>query len=147
MRAGDQVIAKHKNGRYYVCKLRSVDEQLFCEVDFDDGSFSNDLLPEDIKVVCVRARVCVCVCVCTYSPAAAVLLGLGKCGCEHTAFSTDQWLYGLCVCVCVCVCASLGVHACCVCMNPEVWINTRVWHSLKPSYPVGGNTNREAQIV
>ena len=23
---------------------------MYCEVDFDDGSFSNDLLPEDIKV-------------------------------------------------------------------------------------------------
>lgn len=50
MQQGDKVIAKHKNGRYYQCKIVDTDQQIFCEVDFDDGSFSNDLLPEDIKV-------------------------------------------------------------------------------------------------
>ena len=50
MKQGDKVIAKHKNGRYYQCKVTDTDEQMYCEVDFDDGSFSNDLLPEDIQV-------------------------------------------------------------------------------------------------
>ena len=50
VKQGDTVIAKHKNGRCYQCKITDIDQQLYCEVDFDDGSFSNDLLPEDIKV-------------------------------------------------------------------------------------------------
>ncbi|ELT97210.1 hypothetical protein CAPTEDRAFT_153956 [Capitella teleta] len=46
---GDTVIAKHKNGRYYNCKVQDVRQQLFCEVDFEDGSYSNNMFPEDIE--------------------------------------------------------------------------------------------------
>jgi jumonji domain-containing protein 2 len=47
---GDTVIAKHKNGRYYHCKVQEVRQQLFCEVNFQDGSYSNNMFPEDIEV-------------------------------------------------------------------------------------------------
>ncbi|MCJ8749273.1 hypothetical protein PDJAM_G00174350 [Pangasius djambal] len=45
---GQTVIAKHKNLRYYSCRIASVTAQTFYEVMFDDGSFSNDTFPEDI---------------------------------------------------------------------------------------------------
>ncbi|XP_060772659.1 lysine-specific demethylase 4C isoform X2 [Neoarius graeffei] len=47
---GQTVIAKHKNLRYYSCRIASVTAQTFYEVMFDDGSFSNDTFPEDIVV-------------------------------------------------------------------------------------------------
>ncbi len=50
VRIGEKVYAKHKNGRYYLCKIVDMEEQMFCEVDFEDGSVSDDLYPEDIKV-------------------------------------------------------------------------------------------------
>ena len=46
------VYAKHKNGRYYEGHVEEVKEQMFCEIDFEDGSFSNDMYPEDIAVSC-----------------------------------------------------------------------------------------------
>ncbi|XP_064626958.1 uncharacterized protein LOC135487294 isoform X2 [Lineus longissimus] len=45
----DKVIAKHKNGRYYKCTVRDSKVQTFYEVDFDDGSYSDNLFPEDIQ--------------------------------------------------------------------------------------------------
>ncbi|XP_076440213.1 lysine-specific demethylase 4A-like isoform X4 [Babylonia areolata] len=45
---GSQVIAKHKNGRYYHANIVEVSRHKQYEVDFDDGSVSFDLLPEDI---------------------------------------------------------------------------------------------------
>lgn len=45
---GDKVIAKHKNGRYYHAKIGEVSRRKLYEVDFDDGSVSDDLLPEDV---------------------------------------------------------------------------------------------------
>ncbi|XP_069482030.1 lysine-specific demethylase 4C isoform X2 [Ambystoma mexicanum] len=42
------VIAKHRNTRYYSCKVINVTPQTFYEIVFDDGSFSNDTFPEDI---------------------------------------------------------------------------------------------------
>ncbi|XP_069776955.1 lysine-specific demethylase 4C-like isoform X3 [Narcine bancroftii] len=45
---GQTVISKHKNGRYYSCGITGVSSQTFYEVLFDDGSFSDDLYPEDI---------------------------------------------------------------------------------------------------
>ncbi|GAA6088771.1 lysine-specific demethylase 4C isoform X6 [Tachysurus ichikawai] len=45
---GQTVIAKHKNLRYYSCRIASVTAQMFYEVMFDDNSFSNDTFPEDI---------------------------------------------------------------------------------------------------
>lgn len=47
---GSQVIAKHKNGRYYHATIMEVARHKLYEVDFDDGSVSYDLLPEDIVV-------------------------------------------------------------------------------------------------
>ncbi|XP_058496364.1 lysine-specific demethylase 4C isoform X3 [Solea solea] len=45
---GQTVISKHKNLRYYTSKVTEVTSQMFYEVMFDDGSFSNDTYPEDI---------------------------------------------------------------------------------------------------
>ncbi|NXU72515.1 KDM4C demethylase, partial [Oreotrochilus melanogaster] len=45
---GQTVITKHKNTRYYSCRVVGVTSQLFYEVMFDDGSFSLDTFPEDI---------------------------------------------------------------------------------------------------
>ena len=47
---GGRVIAKHKNGRYYHATILEVTRHKLYEVDFDDGSVSFDLLPEDIVV-------------------------------------------------------------------------------------------------
>ena len=47
---GCKVIAKHRNTRYYEAEVLEREDQVFYEVDFDDGSFSNDLFPEDIHV-------------------------------------------------------------------------------------------------
>uniref|UniRef100_A0ABM5FS59 [histone H3]-trimethyl-L-lysine(9) demethylase n=1 Tax=Pogona vitticeps TaxID=103695 RepID=A0ABM5FS59_9SAUR len=45
---GQTVIAKHRNTRYYNCRVIEVTSQVFYEVMFDDGSFSRDTFPEDI---------------------------------------------------------------------------------------------------
>ncbi|XP_050184665.1 lysine-specific demethylase 4C [Myiozetetes cayanensis] len=45
---GQTVIAKHRNTRYYSCRVIGVTSQLFYEIMFDDGSFSLDTFPEDI---------------------------------------------------------------------------------------------------
>ncbi|XP_032859633.1 lysine-specific demethylase 4C isoform X2 [Tyto alba] len=45
---GQTVISKHRNTRYYSCKVMGVTSQLFYEVVFDDGSISLDTFPEDI---------------------------------------------------------------------------------------------------
>ncbi|GFS05830.1 lysine-specific demethylase 4C, partial [Elysia marginata] len=48
---GDPVLAKHKGkGRFYWAQVIHVTRKRHCEVDFDDGSFSDDLLLEDIMV-------------------------------------------------------------------------------------------------
>uniref|UniRef100_A0A8C6SUU4 [histone H3]-trimethyl-L-lysine(9) demethylase n=1 Tax=Neogobius melanostomus TaxID=47308 RepID=A0A8C6SUU4_9GOBI len=45
---GQRVICKHKNGRYYQCDVVQLSTETFYEVNFDDGSFSDNLFPEDI---------------------------------------------------------------------------------------------------
>lgn len=50
LNSGDKVIGKHKNTRFYLCEVIGCRDQVFYEVDFDDGSFSDDLYPEDIDV-------------------------------------------------------------------------------------------------
>ncbi|XP_066897668.1 lysine-specific demethylase 4C isoform X6 [Kogia breviceps] len=45
---GQTVISKHRNTRYYSCRVIAVTAQTFYEVVFDDGSFSRDTFPEDI---------------------------------------------------------------------------------------------------
>lgn len=47
---GQIVISKHKNGRFYQCEVVSLAKETFYEVNFDDGSFSDNLYPEDIVV-------------------------------------------------------------------------------------------------
>lgn len=47
---GQKVICKHKNGRYYQCDVVQLSRETFYEVNFDDGSFSDNLFPEDIVV-------------------------------------------------------------------------------------------------
>ncbi|XP_065411374.1 lysine-specific demethylase 4A isoform X5 [Chrysemys picta bellii] len=46
--AGQMVISKHKNGRFYQCEVVNLTKETFYEVNFDDGSFSDNLYPEDI---------------------------------------------------------------------------------------------------
>ncbi|KAK3575231.1 hypothetical protein QTP86_023375 [Hemibagrus guttatus] len=45
---GQRVICKHKNGRYYQCDVVQLTKETFYEVNFDDGTFSDNLFPEDI---------------------------------------------------------------------------------------------------
>ncbi|TRY85253.1 hypothetical protein DNTS_003557 [Danionella cerebrum] len=45
---GQKVICKHKNSRYYHCEVTELTKATFYEVIFDDGSFSDNLFPEDI---------------------------------------------------------------------------------------------------
>ncbi|XP_078461680.1 lysine-specific demethylase 4C-like isoform X1 [Lampetra fluviatilis] len=45
---GQTVISKHKNSRYYHSNVIGLTTQTFYEVNFDDGSYSDNLFPEDI---------------------------------------------------------------------------------------------------
>lgn len=47
---GQKVICKYKNGRYYHSDVVELTTATFYEVVFDDGSYSNNLFPEDIEV-------------------------------------------------------------------------------------------------
>lgn len=47
---GQRVICKHKNGRYYHSEVQELSPTTFYEVIFDDGSYSDNLFPEDIEV-------------------------------------------------------------------------------------------------
>ena len=48
---GDLALAKHKvTRRFYWAEVVQVDRKRLLEVDFDDGSFSDELKPEDIMV-------------------------------------------------------------------------------------------------
>ncbi|KAM9350149.1 lysine-specific demethylase 4A isoform 1-T1 [Symphorus nematophorus] len=46
---GQRVISKHKNGRYYQSEVVELTTATFYEVVFDDGSYSDNLFPEDIE--------------------------------------------------------------------------------------------------
>uniref|UniRef100_H2T5W1 [histone H3]-trimethyl-L-lysine(9) demethylase n=1 Tax=Takifugu rubripes TaxID=31033 RepID=H2T5W1_TAKRU len=46
---GQRVICKHKNGRYYNSEVQELSPTTFYEVVFDDGSYSDNLFPEDIE--------------------------------------------------------------------------------------------------
>ncbi|CAG5135061.1 unnamed protein product, partial [Candidula unifasciata] len=46
---GDRVVAKHRNKRFYWGRVIDVERKRMYEVDFDDGSFSEDLMPEDVE--------------------------------------------------------------------------------------------------
>uniref|UniRef100_A0A8C1Z019 [histone H3]-trimethyl-L-lysine(9) demethylase n=1 Tax=Cyprinus carpio TaxID=7962 RepID=A0A8C1Z019_CYPCA len=49
---GQKVICKHRNSRYYHCEVVELTKATFYEVVFDDGSFSDNLFPEDIVRNC-----------------------------------------------------------------------------------------------
>lgn len=55
---GQKVICKHKNGRYYQCDVVQLSKETFYEVNFDDGSFSDNLFPEDIVVGLSSSQSC-----------------------------------------------------------------------------------------
>ncbi|XP_052088292.1 uncharacterized protein LOC127725396 [Mytilus californianus] len=48
LKVGDKAYVKHKNTRYYLCNIVKVEGQTYYSVDFEDGSFSDDLYPEDL---------------------------------------------------------------------------------------------------
>lgn len=49
VKVGDVVVSKHpKNKRFYRAKMVDIKDVAYYKVDFEDGSFSNDLYPEDI---------------------------------------------------------------------------------------------------
>uniref|UniRef100_A0A8C5P8T3 Lysine-specific demethylase 4B n=1 Tax=Leptobrachium leishanense TaxID=445787 RepID=A0A8C5P8T3_9ANUR len=45
---GQTVISRSKNGLYYKCQVIGSATQIFYEVNFDDGSYSNNVYPENI---------------------------------------------------------------------------------------------------
>lgn len=47
---GQVVITKNRNGLYYRCLVIGSTAQTFYEVNFDDGSYSDNLYPESITV-------------------------------------------------------------------------------------------------
>lgn len=47
---GQVVITKNRNGLYYRCRVIGTTTQVFYEVNFDDGSYSDNLYPESITV-------------------------------------------------------------------------------------------------
>uniref|UniRef100_A0A8C9YGG1 [histone H3]-trimethyl-L-lysine(9) demethylase n=1 Tax=Sander lucioperca TaxID=283035 RepID=A0A8C9YGG1_SANLU len=53
---GQRVISKHKNARYYQCDVVELTTATFYEVVFDDGSYSDNLFPEDIEVNRIASR-------------------------------------------------------------------------------------------
>lgn len=58
LNVGQKVICKHKNGRYYQCEVVQLTQETFYEVNFDDGSFSDNLFPEDIVVRGLKTFLC-----------------------------------------------------------------------------------------
>lgn len=50
------VITKNRNGLYYRCRVIGTSTQTFYEVNFDDGSYSDNLYPESITVSSVQGR-------------------------------------------------------------------------------------------
>lgn len=50
MALGQAVITKNRNGLYYRCRVIGTSTQTFYEVNFDDGSYSDNVYPESIIV-------------------------------------------------------------------------------------------------
>jgi len=59
---GDHVLAKHRNGRYYRAIVLSVSDVVYYKVAFDDGTYSNDMYPEDIEASKIHLHRCVSYC-------------------------------------------------------------------------------------
>ena len=55
---GQKVICKYKNGRYYHSDVVELTTATFYEVVFDDGSYSDNLFPEDIEVIKINKLLC-----------------------------------------------------------------------------------------
>lgn len=53
---GQVVITKNRNGLYYRCRVIGATTQTFYEVNFEDGSYSDNLYPESITVSGGRAQ-------------------------------------------------------------------------------------------
>ncbi|XP_072449917.1 lysine-specific demethylase 4B [Chiloscyllium punctatum] len=45
---GQMVIAKNRNGLYYKCKVIGTSAQTFYEINFEDGSYSDNVYPENV---------------------------------------------------------------------------------------------------
>ncbi|CAH2292889.1 lysine-specific demethylase 4B isoform X1 [Pelobates cultripes] len=48
VRVGQTVISRNRNGLYYKCQVIGSATQIFYEVNFDDGSYSNNVYPENV---------------------------------------------------------------------------------------------------
>ncbi|XP_071953991.1 lysine-specific demethylase 4A-like [Antedon mediterranea] len=49
LQIGQRVIAKYRNARYYYADVVHTKDQMFYHVNFEDGSYSDNLFPEDIQ--------------------------------------------------------------------------------------------------
>lgn len=47
---GQEVIGKHSNGWFYRCTITGIGSQSFYEVNFDDGSYCDNVFPENLLV-------------------------------------------------------------------------------------------------
>lgn len=59
---GQKVICKYKNGRYYHSEVLELTTATFYEVVFDDGSYSDNLFPEDIEVNKISYNIKIFIC-------------------------------------------------------------------------------------
>lgn len=50
---GQEVIGKHSNGWFYRCTITGIGSQTFYEVNFDDGSYCDNVFPENLLVSCL----------------------------------------------------------------------------------------------
>lgn len=57
---GQAVITKNRNGLYYRCRVIGSSTQTFYEVNFDDGSYSDNVYPESIIVRQLWATTALC---------------------------------------------------------------------------------------
>ena len=48
---GSKVIAKQRNGLYSPGLIINISQHLYCDIDFEDGSYSDNMCPEDIEVL------------------------------------------------------------------------------------------------
>lgn len=50
MTLGQRVIGRNNDGWYYPCTIIGMATQIFYEVNFDDGSYCDNLHPENVLV-------------------------------------------------------------------------------------------------
>lgn len=50
MTLGQRVIGRNADGWYYHCTIIGMATQIFYEVNFDDGSYCDNLFPENVLV-------------------------------------------------------------------------------------------------